>query len=413
MHEPNSTVAVSHFWDSELHQVHFVLEGDGVNAQLKQKAFHLFMPESIQNFDAIHPDRWALVLAMAVPPDATDLALSFSVSQAFHDAMLQGGIAVGPVSKNISPFEHVAGGSVRRPGVAFNGGVHAFIAAAVMGKDAVLFAVDHDFSSTQNHTLSFPTHTDPIVPDSMYHAMDVMVSSGYAVKSVRTNVQLLHDPPGFGGGLLSGLAAILLGGHFEIGSVCYGSHLASLPSLHGTDIRHITFKRGNVLECGDEGVARGSLRFWQTAFRAAGLELDFPTCGATDFLAMKLLSRHRMLPFAAICKRSYPPCECCADCIYYQLMRTMQTTHVPFDKAWDTCKFECAEMCTPKGRFAFLWALLLTRKDTAPPAIWKALSPHKAAVQAGKDRLHPGTLTVASALNRDKIRAGWQRLLGE
>lgn len=389
-----------------MHQVHFTIECEDGSKRLNGSSFHFTMPESIHNFDAIHPDRWALVLVMAAFQYASTIHLSFSVSKHFHDAMLQAEIIVTPVSDSLSAFDTDSTPGAK-PGVAFSGGPHSFIAAAIMGSGAALVAIDHQSDGPTQP----PSSISP--PDGMYYAMDVMMSRGYTVKTMRTNIQSLFDPAGFEFGLLAGAGVVLLGQFLSVRSVCYGSQLSDLGSLHPSRLAEISFQNGPALRIGsgEEDGNPLSLAFWRGAFRSVGLELDFPTCGMSDYLAMKLLSRHKMLPSVALCSKAYPPCECCVDCIYYSMLVTMQTTHIPFEKAWDKCSFECSDMCVSHGRFAYFWVLLLTRKDAAPKKLWNALSMHRKAAQANKGTLHPGTMDVASYLNRSQIDAGWQRLL--
>ena len=57
---------VEHAWDSEQHQIVFVVRNTPGTIPSVDTSFVIHMPERVANFDAIHPDRWGLVVVMAL-----------------------------------------------------------------------------------------------------------------------------------------------------------------------------------------------------------------------------------------------------------------------------------------------------------------------------------------------------------
>ena len=142
-----------------------------------------------QDFETVHPDLWGLVVILAVYPFvATSLQLSWSVSTALAEAFFQatGGKTLSPVDTHIKPRR---GGDVdeqgekRSIGIAYNGRLHAFMTAAIVGQDAKLIAIDH-WNARQG------TRTSPYPADGLYYSLDVMEKKHYHVSMVKSDIEL-------------------------------------------------------------------------------------------------------------------------------------------------------------------------------------------------------------------------------
>ena len=130
---------ITHYW--HCNYIEFIFNGDDVT-KFKKSSFKIYLPSIIKNFDAIHPDRWAFVLVLAVFPICKQITFtSFGISQELHDTLLVGNIQVEPVIPELKPVQtYINNGSI---GIAYSGGIHSYITAAIIGTSAMLVSVGH------------------------------------------------------------------------------------------------------------------------------------------------------------------------------------------------------------------------------------------------------------------------------
>jgi hypothetical protein len=403
---------IGHYWHTYGNYVEFILDEIPSSVVLSRSVFTIYLPDAIGNFDAVHPDRWALVLILAFMHMTSSIQLTFGISQALHDILQVHGISLTPVASGLEPFQPISSEKAC-VGVAFSGGMHSLVTAAVFDTaSTVLIAVDRK-CPVKDESHSLPPPNTEHVPDSLYYSMAAMQRRGYTVKLLQTDLQDLFDPrwPSFPFPLLAGMGVILFGQYFLVHSVCYGSSLCD-PTSMTSRLQQITFRNERGISIEDSG--RDTLDYWRSLFSVVGLHLDFPTCGMTDLLAVKILGAHDMLGDMRVCHHAYPACGMCLDCYYCSLLLRMHT--ITIHEAWQDTQYTYPEMCRIRytAPFWLLWTKLLPIDDSVvdiPYPIQRAIAPYKQPVTQYAQKLHGDTIVIASDANRDIIRQGWVRLL--
>ena len=445
---------LTHHHNTSAHTLTFHIDAHPSNEQthhttktqftLHHKSFRFLLPDTLTNFDAVHPDLWALVAVLVVYPFVhKELRLSFAVSQTFADAFHQasnGTKRVFPIDNDLQARQAP---DVAHASVAFSGRVHASLTAAIVGKGAKLVAVDHWNAMLGERTSPYPA-------DALYYALDTMETHGYHVSLVKTDVASLCAPYGFAHPLAACVGNVLLADALQLDTVHVGCRLADVRAF-GEVTRTTRGKGSNARTDTRVGAPRQTLRavsfrnddlwldttsdtstvrpvvqtlaFWKTLFGAVQLRLGFPLCGASDTCIVKLLHNKRAWDTAHYCLYSRPKHKCgaCIECVYYQTLHDTVNSKAArkksFDEVWTQCtdQFPEATTCvhdmhTP-NRWHLFWAALVERRDAMPDgkafdvlhAYHRAIAPHAHGLHAGMQEVVRG---------QDEVMRGWRRMYG-
>lgn len=389
-----------------------------------QPTFRFLLPDAISDFEAVHPDLWALVVILAVYPFlTTSLQLSWSVSaglaEAFHQAT--GGKTLSPVDTSIKPRlggDVDENGEKRSIGVAYNGRLHAFMTAAVVGQDAKLVAIDH-WNARQG------TRTSPYPADGLYYALDVMEKKQYHVSMVKSDIESLCEPFGFPHPLTPACAPVLLADALQLHTVALGSRLYDLRAFQHPrqPLSMIGFKHVDIPVQADanEMPHIGSIHGWRQLFAACGLLLEFPTCGAHDVLLIQLMQQHGLWDEAHYCLYARPQyrCQQCVECLYYsELYKALTKAPTTFDALWNRCSnhypetVACLHDVQVPNRWLTFWPSFVQRPDMLPKGKqFVHLLRLRQLLNENAHNFHAGLKTMTSATLWPRIEQGLQRLL--
>lgn len=392
---------VKHFFNSKTHTISFsihltdeevpVYNNARSSSTLSKGHFRILLPDKIDGFECLHPDQWALIILLVVFPFVkTELRLSFAVSSAFAVAYRHSGKDIYPVNPSLDSFmrsEHPR----LRPSVAFTGRVHSFTTAAILGPSSYLVALNHWDSLVGERTSPYPE-------DALFYSLDHMEEKGYNVQVVKTDIQSVFEPYGFVHPLTSAIGSILLSNILGIDSVHFGCHMDELNTFGKCVVQKKSQKsktpiyrldtnqkqpmqlicfKNYQLHIGATNIisTEQTLSFWRTLFEVVQLCIDFPLCGVTDTMLVKLLYEHQLWSNVHYCLYSRPKRKCgmCIECFYYDSLYRSIVEHTPvFDKVWTLCIKTYPEATTSvyelniPCRWHLFWLQHITRKDTLP-----------------------------------------------
>lgn len=438
---------VSHEYYEASHTVVFTIQPEDSAAlvhrtsrrctTVQHKSFRLLLPDCIPSFADVHNDVWALLVLLVVFPFVRDeLHLSFGVSRAFSLAYSDvGGKRIYPVDPALEPHKRV--GSV--PSVAFNGRVHSFVTAAVLGRSARLVAIDHWDSITGERTSPYP-------PDVLYYALDNMEHQGHRVSLVKTDIQSLYEPYGFAHPITSVVGSLLLMDVWGLRSVhlgcrlddlsAYGAYTREPPAKHqshtqknttvsvdgalSVPTRTVSFRDAH-LWMNSYSPPEHTVSFWRTMLGSVGMQLEFPLCGVSDSLLVKLLVEHKLWHEANFCLYSRPRKRCgeCLECMYYNSLHTSVTTHsININKIWQQFLNHYPEATTSVRdidvpcRWNVFWLELIRRPDMTPSSAvgFDVLSAYHN-VYHGRRWMVNSMKHIVSEEHYDKIRSGLSRIM--
>lgn len=389
-----------------------------------QMTFRFLLPNALSDFEAVHPDLWGLVVILVVYPFIhTTLQLSWPVSAALAEAFLQatGGKTLSPVDTNIKPRlggdvdEH---GHKRSIGIAYNGHLHAFMTAAIIGQDAKLIAIDH-WNARQG------TRTSPYPADGLYYALDVMEKKHYHVSMIKSDIESLCQPFGFPHPLTPACAPVLFADVLQLHTVALGSRLYDLRAFQfpRQPLSMIGFKHVDIhVEADANKMPQiGSIQGWRQLFAACGLLLEFPTCGAHDALLVKLMHKHNLWNEAHYCLYARPKfrCQQCVECLYYsELHKAITKAPTTFNALWNRCSNHYPETVTClhdiqiPNRWLTFWPSFVERQDMLPKGkqfaqLWVL----RQLLTKNAHNFHHGLKIMTSATVWPRIEQGLQRLL--
>lgn len=421
--------------------------------RLTESSFRIMLPDCIPSFEAVHNDVWAMIVLLVVFPfvkTTTELRLSFGVSKEFAlNYQKLSGKTMVPVNPSLSPRVGVQTPPQKATtSIAFNGRMHSFFTAAVLGPSAHLVAVDHWDSMLGERTSPYP-------PDALYYALDNMESNGHRVCIVKTDVQSMYEPYGFVHPISAILGNVLLADALQLSNVHLGCRLTDIHSygtyrvqpvlknqMHLPKNKHIEHRRRIEVDAdtplpsrcvsfrGDHlhidppphASPETTVAFWRSLLGGIGMHVEFPLCGVSDVLMVKLLVEHNMWVHANYCLYSRPKTRCgqCLECIYYDTLHTTVVAHssVNIDRLWQKFADNYPEATTSLSdvgtpcRWTLFWLEMIRRRDTVPKNV------------RGFDVLvayHPAYLTRRWVVNSmkhivhdaqyDKIRKGLGRIL--
>ena len=405
---------------------------------LKESTFRILLPDSIESFDTIHNDVWALVVLLVVFPFVrTELRLSFGVSKEFALGYSE------HCGKSIVPINPVlaqrTASHPSHPSVAFNGRMHSFLTAVVLGPSSRLVAMDHWDSMLGERTSPYP-------PDVLYYAMDKMESKGHRVCLLKTDIQSLYEPYGFVHPITSVLGNVLFADALQLGSVHMGCRLDDMSAYgayrveqkqkqkkRSTDTRItvdgelsvpsrcVSF-RDEQLYVHQHKQPELTLPFWRNMLQLVGIKIDFPLCGVSDVLLVKLLAEHKMWHEANYCLYSRPLKRCgqCLECLYYNALHTSVTTHsVNIDKVWQQFTDKYPEATTSVRnvdtpcRWNLFWLEMVRRDDMTPVQTrgFDILCAYRKVYQQRKFVVN-SMRHIVTEEHYDRVRVGLGRVMG-
>lgn len=400
---------------------------------LQERTFRIMLPKSIQSFHQVHNDVWALIVLLVVCPFIDDeLHLSFSVSKELALGFETCGKRILPIDPLLKPRQSKTNALVHS--VAFNGRMHAFVSAVILGPQTTLVTVDHWDSVLGERTSPYP-------PDVLYNALDHMENKGHRVCVVKTDVQSMFEPFGFAHPLTAVIGNILLADALGLSSVhlgcrlddmsAFGAYRKATPYKHkpmrvvvdgdlSVPSRCVSF-RDHQLHVSSHKKVLWTIPFWRSMMGVVGLKLDFPMCGVTDALLVKLLAEHQLWHEANYCLYSRPKHKCgqCLPCMYYECLHSSVTQKpVNILKIWQTFSEKYPEATTSitdiqtPCRWNMFWLELIRRKDLLPNAQnFDILSAYVEVYQKRKYMVNSMKHIVEDA-HYDKVRNGLGRIMG-
>lgn len=443
---------IKHFFNSKTHTISFSIQlaedetpaiynDTRKSAQLRNTHFRMLLPDKIDGFECLHPDQWALIILLTVFPFVkSDLRLSFAVSSTFATAYNCSGKHIFPIDPTLEPY----GGSNRpalRPSVAFNGRVHSFTTAAILGTSSSLIALNHWDSIVGERSSPYPQ-------DALFYALDNLEEKGYDVHVVKTDIQSLYEPYGFAHPLTSTVGAILLSDVLGLDSVHVGCHMDELATYgkctarrtkqhvhtssaaagsyqldtqQRTKVNYISFKHHQLqLDASDSVSVESTLFFWREMFKTVRMRIDFPLCGATDAVLVKLLAEHQLWSTMHYCLYSRPTTKCgvCVECFYYDSLYQSVMRHKPvFEKIWNVCTTAYPEATTSiynlkiPSRWHMFWVEHITRVDILPQEkVFKKLALYSREYHTHKYTIHNVDHIIQNEF-QNKVKHGIRRLI--
>ena len=362
---------VKHFFNSKTHTISFSIEFSDEDipalyqttrssSTMTHTQFRILLPDCIEGFESLHPDAWALIVLLVVFPFVKkELTLSFGVSSLFAETYSRSGKQIYPINTSLESYTTNSNSSSLPSlcdSVAFNGRMHSFTTAAVLGPSSCLVAMNHWDSLVGERTSPYPE-------DALYYTLDTMEHKGYKVQMVKTDIQSLYEPYGFAHPLTSTVGCVLLSQALGFCSVHMGCHMDEIHTLGKSILEkkkktttHKSFKldtnQKQSLQC--VGFKHHQLRvehhesntdspiehhvpFWRDLFGVVQLHLDFPLCGVPDTMHVKSLAKHNMWNDVHYCIYARPKQKCgvCVECFYYDSLYNAIMKHQPvFEKVW-------------------------------------------------------------------------------
>lgn len=179
-----------------------------------------------------------------------------------------------------------------RPGLAFSGGVDSTACMELMPHETLLFYHQrHGFESNLDHSNAF-------------RFIDKLRNDGKQVVVVKSNheqIRLDHEKSaGFSTDLAGAIHVILLADYFELGCVAMGMPLENSYLFHGHKGRNFS-----------------ESSYWKTyssILQKAGLDLLFPTVGASEIINQKIVESSDYDDYAESCLRSKERGRVCGKC---------------------------------------------------------------------------------------------------
>ena len=179
-----------------------------------------------------------------------------------------------------------------RPGLAFSGGVDSTACMRLMPPETLLFYHQRDgFESNLNHTNAF-------------RFIEKLREDGKQVVTVKSNHELIRVQHGKSAGFSTDLAGavhvILLADFFELGAVAMGMPLENAYLFHG-----------------HKGRDFNDSTYWKThstILQKAGLDLLFPTAGASEIINQAIVEQSPYDNYSESCLRSSEVGKVCGRC---------------------------------------------------------------------------------------------------
>lgn len=253
------------------------------------------------HYSAIHPDLLGLASITTFSPWIKQtLRLPFPVSYHFADAIAQ---TLKIELTNVSPVvERRVPSHDARPGLAFSAGVDSFACLEIM-----------------------PANTQPVFmhrarpreeapglyrADAALRAVREMRDRGVPAIAMRSDLEWVRKPVGFGIDMTPGTTVILLADYFNLDAISYGTVSESAYMTGKTSFFDYT--------------ERPIFKNWQRIFGAAGLDSYNCVTPMSEICTSYLARRSEFSHLAQSCVRgkSSEPCRSCVKCFRKSLIES-------------------------------------------------------------------------------------------
>lgn len=264
--------------------------------------------------DDVHPDVFALaVMAIIYPFCGPQIKLPIGVSKSFHNIVFRvTNKQVLPIDSNLSPRTAPADAV---PALTYSGGIDSTAAAMLLPEDTHLFYFDRIIPKGGSKTL--------LNQEAAYYACDAMARMGRTIHKIKTDLQYIRKPVGFGSYLTDAVPALLLSDYYGFDSVGHGQTLEI-----GYQIGHLGYKDCKETEVGHP---------WFRLLTSVDLTYTLPTIGLSEVTTTKMVSNSHVHEFAQACSRGKikQPCMNCFKCFRKSLLEKVMTNTSIDDKFLD------------------------------------------------------------------------------
>lgn len=295
------------------------------NASMAERTLVIEAPDGFNVADA-HNDLVALAAIVSFSPwIGGRLDLPFAVSERFADTVriwLRIDITgVSPTQDQRTPAAH------SRPGLSFSGGVDSVACLAIMPATTVPV-----FSLRSGPPSERPTLYQP---DAAIHAVDEVCARGREAYSVRSNLEWLRNPVGFGVDPAPALPLILLADKLNLDALAFGT-IAEAAYRTGTE-HFIDYPE------------RGVFNRWQAVLSSVGLEYFNCVAPMSELATTAITAQSEFADLAQSCVRGFrgAPCRNCTKCFRKSLIESSITGEWPI-------KDELARMMAQREVRAYL-----------------------------------------------------------
>lgn len=246
-----------------------------------------------------HPDLLALAALAAFSPwIGKRLVLPFSVSNHFSEVAANSlKLDISNTTSWVAPRETHPNA---RPGLSFSAGVDSLACLEIMPEDTVPIFSHRSAPATGEQT----RYKD----DAPLYAIDQMNAAGRTAYRVKSDLEWLRQPVGFGVDPSPAVPLILLADAFSLDAIAFGT-IAEAAYRTGTE-HFIDYANRTVF------------KKWRDIFRAAGL--DYFNCVAplSEFCTTQITRNSKFGNLAQSCVRGKPgePCGNCVKCFRKSLI---------------------------------------------------------------------------------------------
>lgn len=277
------------------------------NASMAERTLVIEPPEGFRLAD-VHNDLIALAAIVSFSPWIGErLDLPFPVSQEFADTVRHWlSIAITSVSAAQERRTPAIGS---RPGLSFSGGVDSVACLAIMPSTTVPIFSLRSAPPSERPTL--------YQADAAIHAVDEVRARGREAYSVRSNLEWLRNPVGFGVDPAPALPLILLADKLNLDALAFGT-IAEAAYRTGTE-HFIDYPERDVF------------KRWQAVLHAVGL--DYFNCVApmSELSTTAITWASEFGDLAQSCVRGFrgAPCRNCTKCFRKSLIEASITGNWP------------------------------------------------------------------------------------
>src|SRR5690625_31096 len=249
--------------------------------------------------DDIHPDVFALaIIAIIYPFVGSKVQLPIGISKPFHNIVKRVmNKQVLPINDQLSPRKAPA---TAVPALTFSGGIDSTAAAILLPENTHLVYVDRLLPKGETKTL--------LNQEAANYACDSMASLGRDVHQIKTDMQYIRKPVGFGSYLADAVPALLLADYYGFDTIAHGQTLEI-----GYQVGHIGFKDCKRTEVGHP---------WFRLLAAIDMTYTLPTIGLSEVSTKKIVMKSPYQKLVQGCSRGkvYKPCMNCFKCFRKDLL---------------------------------------------------------------------------------------------
>ncbi|HLR51429.1 MAG TPA: DUF6395 domain-containing protein [Candidatus Avamphibacillus sp.] len=264
--------------------------------------------------DSVHPDAFALaMLAIIYPFSGSQIRLPKGVSKSFHNQVKQiTNKKVLPINKELSPRKAPSDGV---PALSYSGGIDSNVAAVLLPENTHLFYIDR--MPPKGKALKL------LNQEAAYYACDSLAKLGRSVHKIKTDMQYIRKPVGFGTYLTDAVPALLLADYYGFDTTGHGQTLEI-----GYQVGHLGFK-----ECKENRVGHP----WHKLLETIDMPFTLPTIGLSEVSTTRIINKSSFRKFAQPCARGKikNPCMNCYQCFRKTLLERVMMNHPLDDKFLD------------------------------------------------------------------------------